>query len=159
MSTALTSAGIIVAEAGLSFLGLGNPEAVSWGKMLADAQSSGAMLFGHWWSILAPGIGIFLAVFSFMRIGLAMEEILNPRMRKGSSMVKVFKHLNNKYLEEVFASMDDGSKLKGEYATCSINETPEGREMLACGEYAPSEEVAVTANGEESKRKEDDESA
>ena len=115
MSTALTSAGIMVAEAGLSFLGLGNPEAISWGKMLADAQSSGAMLFGHWWSILAPGVGIFLAVYSFMRIGLALEEILNPRMRKDSSMIKVFKHLNNKYLEEVFASMDDNSKMKGEY--------------------------------------------
>ena len=115
MSTALTSAGIMVAEAGLSFLGLGNPTAISWGRMLADAQSSGAMLFGHWWSILAPGIGIFLAVYSFMRIGLALEEILNPRMRKGSSMVKVFKHLNNTYLDEVFASMDEGSILKGEY--------------------------------------------
>ena len=115
MSTALTSAGIMVAEAGLSFLGLGNPTAISWGRMLADAQSSGAMLFGHWWSILAPGIGIFLAVYSFMRIGLALEEILNPRMRKGSSMVKVFKHLNNTYLDEVFASMDKGSILKGEY--------------------------------------------
>ena len=115
MSTALTSAGIMVAEAGLSFLGLGNPTAISWGKMLADAQSSGAMLFGHWWSILAPGVGIFLSVYSFMRIGLALEEILNPRMRKGSSMIKVFKHLNNTYLEEVFASMDDVSKMKGEY--------------------------------------------
>lgn len=42
MSTALTSAGIMVAEAGLSFLGLGDPTAISWGKMLADAQSGGA---------------------------------------------------------------------------------------------------------------------
>ncbi len=116
MSTALTSAGIMVAEAGLSFLGLGNPTAISWGKMLADAQSGGAMLFGHWWSILAPGVGIFLSVYSFMRIGLAIEEILNPRMRKGSSMIKVFKHLNNTYLDEVFSSMDEQSKLKGEYA-------------------------------------------
>ena len=124
MSTALTSAGIMVAEAGLSFLGLGNPEAVSWGKMLADAQSSGAMLFGHWWSILAPGLGIFLAVFSFMRIGLALEEILNPKMRKGSSMVKVFKHLNNHYLEEVFDSMDDNSKRKGEYEAASPVDAP-----------------------------------
>ena len=121
MSTALTSAGIMVAEAGLSFLGLGNPEAISWGKMLADAQSSGAMLFGHWWSIIAPGVGIFLSVYSFMRIGLALEEILNPRMRKGSSMIKVFKHLNNRYLDEVFASMDDASKMKGEYVAPSAS--------------------------------------
>ncbi len=124
MSTALTSAGIMVAEAGLSFLGLGNPEAISWGKMLADAQSSGAMLFGHWWSILAPGVGIFLAVYSFMRIGLAMEEILNPRMRKGSNMLKVFKHLNNTYLDEVFASMDEGSKLSGEYISSGAAQPP-----------------------------------
>ena len=121
MSTALTSAGIMVAEAGLSFLGLGNPTAISWGKMLADAQSSGAMLFGHWWSILTPGVGIFLSVYSFMRIGLALEEILNPRMRKGSSMIKVFKHLNNRYLDEVFASMDDASKMKGEYVAPSAS--------------------------------------
>ena len=79
------------------------------------AELAGAMLFGHWWSILAPGVGIFLSVYSFMRIGLALEEILNPRMRKSSSMIKVFKHLNNTYLDEVFSSMDDASKMKGEY--------------------------------------------
>lgn len=82
MNTALTCAGIMIAEAGLSFLGLGNPTAISWGKMLADAQSGGSMLFGHWWTILAPGIGIFLSVFSFMRLGLAIEEILNPKMKR-----------------------------------------------------------------------------
>lgn len=59
MSTALTSAGIMIAEAGLSFLGLGNPTMISWGKMLSEAQSSGAVLFGQWWMIVAPGIGIF----------------------------------------------------------------------------------------------------
>ncbi|MDR1705201.1 MAG: hypothetical protein LBS19_11040 [Clostridiales bacterium] len=78
MSTALTCAGIMVAEAGLSFLGLGDPTLVSWGKMLADAQSGVALLFGHWWWVFAPGIGIFLSVFAFMRIGLALEEILPP---------------------------------------------------------------------------------
>lgn len=82
MNTALTCAGIMIAEAGLSFLGLGNPTAISWGKMLADAQNGGSMLFGHWWTILAPGIGIFLSVFAFMRLGLSLEEILNPKMKK-----------------------------------------------------------------------------
>lgn len=147
MSTALTSAGIMVAEAGLSFLGLGNPTAISWGKMLADAQSSGAMLFGHWWSILAPGVGIFLSVYSFMRIGLALEEILNPRMRKGSNMLKVFKHLNNTYLEEVFASMDDVSKMKGEYQAPSPVLEEAGPSDIAAEMAAPEgaavEEVAA----------------
>jgi ABC-type dipeptide/oligopeptide/nickel transport system permease subunit len=107
MNTALSCAGIMVAEAGLSFLGLGDPTAISWGKMLADAQSGGALLFGHWWWIIAPGIGIFIAVFSFMRIGLVMEEILNPRMKASSSVHKLFKTLNNTYIQEVFASMDE----------------------------------------------------
>ncbi|XMB72284.1 ABC transporter permease [Mycoplasmatota bacterium WC30] len=107
MNTALTCAGIMVAEAGLSFLGLGDPTAISWGKMLADAQSGGALLFGHWWWIMAPGIGIFIAVFSFMRIGLVMEEILNPRMKASSSVYKLFKTLNNTYIQEVFEKMDE----------------------------------------------------
>ena len=107
MSTALTCAGIMVAEAGLSFLGLGDPTAISWGKMLADAQSGGALLFGHWWWIMAPGIGIFLSVFAFMRIGLALEEILNPRMKKSSGLYKLFKHMNNAYLKDVFKDMDE----------------------------------------------------
>ena len=107
MSTALTCAGIMVAEAGLSFLGLGDPTAISWGKMLADAQGGGALLFGHWWWIFAPGIGIFLSVFAFMRIGMALEEIFNPRMKKSSDLHKLFKlRVNNKYLNQVFNGMD-----------------------------------------------------
>ena len=107
MSTALTSAGIMVAEAGLSFLGLGDPTAISWGKMLAEAQSGGALLFGHFFWIIAPGIGIFIAVFSFMRIGLVMEEIFNPKMKQSAGIYKLFKNLNNTYIQEVFASMDE----------------------------------------------------
>ena len=107
MSTALTCAGIMIAEAGLSFLGLGNPTAISWGKMLADAQSGGSMLFGHWWTILAPGIGIFLSVFAFMRLGLAIEEQLNPRMKRMSGAHILIKHMNQRYLDEVFRAMND----------------------------------------------------
>ena len=107
MNTTLTCAGIMVAEAGLSFLGLGDPTAISWGRMLAEAQGGGALLFGAWWWILAPGAGIFLAVFAFMRIGIVMEEVLNPRMKASSGIYKLFKHLNNTYLDEVFQSMED----------------------------------------------------
>ena len=107
MNTALTCAGIMIAEAGLSFLGLGNPTAISWGKMLADAQNGGSMLFGHWWTILAPGIGIFLSVFAFMRLGLAIEEILNPRMKQKNGAFVLMKHMGNRYLEEVFQSMNE----------------------------------------------------
>jgi peptide/nickel transport system permease protein len=111
MSTALSCAGIMVAEAGLSFLGLGDPTAISWGKMLAEAQTGGALLFGHWWWIIAPGIGIFLSVFAFMRIGLVLEEVFNPRMKQSNNMYKIFKHLNNTYLDEVFSSMNNDQLL------------------------------------------------
>lgn len=109
MNTALTCAGIMIAEAGLSFLGLGNPTAISWGKMLADAQSGGSMLFGHWWTILAPGIGIFVSVFAFMRLGLAIEEILNPRMKQKSGVHQAIRRLDSRYLEEVFLSMNEST--------------------------------------------------
>jgi peptide/nickel transport system permease protein len=111
MSTALTSAGIMVAEAGLSFLGLGDPTAVSWGKMLADAQGGGALLLGYWWWVISPGIAIFITVSSFMLVGFAMEDIFNPRMKQNNSAYKIYKSLNNQYIQEVFDSMDDEAKL------------------------------------------------
>ena len=107
MSTAMTSAGIMVAEAGLSFLGLGDPTAISWGKMLAEVQSGGALLFGHWWWIAAPGIGIFLSIFAFMRIGMALEEIFNPRMKQSGAAYKLFKSLDGSYIQGVFDSMNE----------------------------------------------------
>lgn len=110
MSTALSCAGIMIAEAGLSFLGLGNPTAISWGKMLADAQSGGSMLFGQWWTIIAPGIGIFISVFAFMRLGLAIEGIVNPGMKGGSDAKRLLKHIRDRYLDEVLESMEDGAK-------------------------------------------------
>ncbi len=112
MSTALSTAGIMVAEAGLSFLGLGDPTAISWGRMLAQAQEGGALLFGAWWWIIAPGIGIFLAVFSFMRIGIVLEEILNPKMQASAGIFKIFKSLDSSYVEKVFDSMDEEDRQK-----------------------------------------------
>jgi peptide/nickel transport system permease protein len=107
MSTAMTSAGIMVAEAGLSFLGLGDPTSISWGKMLAEVQSGGALLFGHWWWIAAPGVGIFISIFAFMRIGMALEEVFNPRMKQSGASYKLFKSLSGTYIQEVFDSMND----------------------------------------------------
>ena len=110
MNTALTSAGIMVAEAGLSFLGLGDPKAFSWGKMLAEAQSGGALMLGYWWWVISPGIAIFIAVSTFMLIGYAMEDIFNPKMKKSNSVYKLYKSLNSSYIQQVFDSMDEEGK-------------------------------------------------
>lgn len=81
MNCALSCAGFMIAEAGLSFIGLGDPSVMSWGKILVAAQES-AFTSGLWAWVLAPGAAIFITVFGFMQIGYALEEILNPKMKR-----------------------------------------------------------------------------
>lgn len=81
-NTVMMAAGAILAEAGLRFLGFGDPRAVSWGSILYDAQAGHAILFGAWWWIVPPGLAIFLTVLGFMLTGYALEEILNPQIKK-----------------------------------------------------------------------------
>ena len=114
MNTAMMAAGVMVAEAGLSFLGLGNTEFISWGKMLAEAQASGALTLGYWWWIIAPGIGIFLSVSAFMLIGLSLEEIFNPRMKAGNRQYRILRSLKGDYIRELFDSMEELDRVEGE---------------------------------------------
>ena len=72
----------ILAEAALSFLGLGDPHHTSWGMILHYAEASGALAAGYWWYVIPPGIGILLLVLSFVFIGYALDEIVNPRLRR-----------------------------------------------------------------------------
>lgn len=79
----LMSSRAILTEASLSFLGLGDPTKKSWGIILYYAQARSAFLTDAWlWWILPPGILITILVISFAYIGNAMEEIVNPRLRK-----------------------------------------------------------------------------
>ena len=80
-STTLEVASAIVAEATLSFLGLGDPSVVSWGTMLNRAYGSGAVTAGAWWYLLPPGLSILIVVLSFTLCGRALEAVLNPRLR------------------------------------------------------------------------------
>jgi peptide/nickel transport system permease protein len=68
----------ILSETTLSFLGLGDPTAVSWGSILEDAFSAGAISQGAWWYLAPPGICVVLVVLSFNLIGRALEDILDP---------------------------------------------------------------------------------
>ncbi|MCE4612423.1 MAG: ABC transporter permease [Desulfurococcales archaeon] len=81
-SIALSVPGAIVAEASLSFLGLGDVEIVTWGRMLRDAQLAQASLSGMWWWIVPPGLGIALVGLSFVMLGYALDAILNPKLRR-----------------------------------------------------------------------------
>lgn len=81
-NTTITVAVAILTETTLSFLGLGDPLRVSWGSMLEQAFSAGAITTGAWWYILPPGIAVILVVLAFTMVGRALEEIFNPRLRE-----------------------------------------------------------------------------
>ncbi|WP_148575131.1 ABC transporter permease [Nocardioides caldifontis] len=81
-NTTLTVAIAILTETTLSFLGLGDPTRVSWGSMLDDAFTVGAMTTGAWWFIVPPGVCVVLVVLSFTLVGQALEEVVNPRLRR-----------------------------------------------------------------------------
>jgi peptide/nickel transport system permease protein len=80
-NTVLVIGGAILAEATLSFLGLGDPVQVSWGTMLHFAFESGAIGRGAWWYFIPPGVGIVLVVLAFTLTGHSIDQALNPRLR------------------------------------------------------------------------------
>ncbi len=71
----------IMAEAGLSFLGFGDPNLTSWGYILNNAHTQNALQLGYWWWLFAPGIFIILLVLSTYFIAQGIEEVVNPQLR------------------------------------------------------------------------------
>lgn len=70
----------VIAEASISFLGFGDPSMTSWGQILFNAYSAGAIRFAWWW-VVPPGVCIMLLVMSVFFIGRALEELTNPELR------------------------------------------------------------------------------
>jgi len=81
-SLVLSVPAAILTEAALSYLGFGDPFAPTWGKMLHEAQSEGAFHALAWWYILPPGLAITFLCVAFVFIGHALDEIVNPRLRR-----------------------------------------------------------------------------
>ncbi len=73
----------ILSETTLAFLGLSDPLRVSWGSMLDDAFSSGALGREAWWWYLPPGLCVIAVVLAFTLVGRALETIFDPRLRAG----------------------------------------------------------------------------
>lgn len=71
----------ILVEAALSFLGFGDPSQVSWGMMLQWVWKSGHMFQAPYW-LIPPGLCISLLTLAFYMLGRAMDEVLDPRLRK-----------------------------------------------------------------------------
>ena len=81
-NTILLVANSIFSESFLDFFGLGDPRVVSWGIMLEEAYEWGAFSSFAWWYILAPGACIVILIMSFYLVGDALDEVLNPRLRR-----------------------------------------------------------------------------
>jgi len=71
----------ILAWAALEFLGLGDPNSVSWGSMLYWASQSGAIFGGQWWWFLPPGLCIAVVGVGLTLINVGIDEVIDPRLR------------------------------------------------------------------------------
>lgn len=81
-SIAISVPAAITTEAGLSFLGLGDPTFPTWGQILHDANVYGAAARGMWWWIMPPGVMIAITGLAFVFIGNALDTIVNPKLKR-----------------------------------------------------------------------------
>lgn len=75
-------AAAILAEATLSFLGLGPVGQASWGKLLASATGETGQFI--WWLAIFPGLAIFLTVLAYNLLGEALRDAIDPKLRKAA---------------------------------------------------------------------------
>jgi peptide/nickel transport system permease protein len=86
----------ILAEAALSFIGLGDPNAVTWGTMLYWAQNNMALQTGAWWEIWPPAIAIMLTGAALVMVNFAVDEITNPQLKAGRKIGVIRKFLKRR---------------------------------------------------------------
>ncbi|MDP6969528.1 MAG: ABC transporter permease [Gammaproteobacteria bacterium] len=73
----------LMAEAGLEFLGLGDPTIVTWGTMLFWAQSNSAFVVGAWWDMVVPGAAIAIFGGGLALLNMSIDQISNPKLKTG----------------------------------------------------------------------------
>ncbi len=82
VAATLSIPGYILAEAALSFLGLGISEpSASWGLMLKQSQGNMIVFFLNFWWMLTPGLAIFITVIAFNVLGDVLRDIVDPKMK------------------------------------------------------------------------------
>jgi peptide/nickel transport system permease protein len=76
----LMVASAILLESSLSFLGLGDPNLMTWGYMVGAGRTR---LMDAWWISFFPGVAIFLTVLALNLVGEGLNDALNPRLSRG----------------------------------------------------------------------------
>lgn len=77
----LTVPSAILIEASLSFVGLGDPKLVTWGRIIDEAMKGGALTAHAWWWLFSPGIAIVLVCIGFVFVSHAFDAIVNPKLK------------------------------------------------------------------------------
>ncbi len=81
-NTVLLVANSIFSESFLDFFGFGDMSVVSWGTMLENSYEQGAFTSFAWWWIFFPGASIVLLIMAFYLIGDALDDVMNPKLRR-----------------------------------------------------------------------------
>jgi peptide/nickel transport system permease protein len=71
----------ILGEAALEFIGLGDPNSVTWGIILNQAETNSALLQGAWFWFLPPGLCIGVFALGLGLVNYAIDEVTNPKLR------------------------------------------------------------------------------
>ena len=74
--------GFVFLEASLAVLGLGDPVLPTWGKLINDAATQGALFNGYYYWILQPSVLLMIAGLAFAMVGFALDRVFNPRLRE-----------------------------------------------------------------------------
>jgi peptide/nickel transport system permease protein len=89
-NTVLLVAYAIFAETFITFLGLGDPSLISWGRLIQNAFTDDAILNDAWWAIVPPGVCVAIIVLASTLVGQSIEDALNPRLAVGHLSVRRF---------------------------------------------------------------------
>jgi peptide/nickel transport system permease protein len=90
-NTVLTIALAVFLETYITFLGLGDPSVVSWGKLIENSFLGNAVLNNAWWAIVPPGVAVTILILACTMVGQSMEDALNPRLKVGHLAVRRFR--------------------------------------------------------------------
>ncbi|RLG94830.1 ABC transporter permease, partial [Candidatus Bathyarchaeota archaeon] len=81
-SLVLSVSDFVFLEAAMALLGLGDPIAPTWGKVIDDAYSAGALYKGYFYWVLEPSFLLILTALGFALLGFSLDKIFNPRLKE-----------------------------------------------------------------------------